>query len=413
MMMMMRDFWSNITCVHLEHFSHFVYLRPRTPEPTMTTATASQAWAILARHARDDIKSLRLQELCNDNDRVSSLVAVHNTDDRMFLVDLSRQRITLDTLNHLLRLANARGVVKFIRMLAWGQNDPQNPIIPARLRKTAPQPTARFDDSVPENPDRKSVTSPSMHMALRAPENERLEMLTSDGTNALVGVHQEWERIRTLSRDLRRGHLRGVTGSAIRDVVVVGSGVTIMALRFLYNALMRDSQGFAACRDGLAEATRSRRSLVGSSPTFRNRRMRFLSSIDSVAAATALDGLDPGATVVISLALTGQEETGMASRTLKNWLLQSLGSGRRPESIFSRHMLLITGNDRIYDGSKAESVFLIPEHSRCEPYITLSACSLLVSWLSRLEISWRSSQLTVRCRSRCPLSLVGTLLTRC
>jgi hypothetical protein len=33
-----------------------------------TGATASQAWAILKRHARDEIEPLRLQELCRDND---------------------------------------------------------------------------------------------------------------------------------------------------------------------------------------------------------------------------------------------------------------------------------------------------------------------------------------------------------
>jgi len=43
------------------------------------TATASQAWAVLKRHARDEMATLRLQDLCNDNDRVSSLVVVHNS----------------------------------------------------------------------------------------------------------------------------------------------------------------------------------------------------------------------------------------------------------------------------------------------------------------------------------------------
>ena len=51
-------------------------------------ATASQAWAILKRHARDEMSPLRLQELCRDNDRVSSLVAVYNaTPQRMLIVD--------------------------------------------------------------------------------------------------------------------------------------------------------------------------------------------------------------------------------------------------------------------------------------------------------------------------------------
>ena len=104
---------------------------------------ASQIWALLTRHAQEDIANLRLQELCRDNDRVSSLVSVHNgAPDRMLLVDLSRQRMTLDTLNHLLRLAVARGIKQYIRRLAWGQNDPDNPILP-----TADHPNAATSSS--------------------------------------------------------------------------------------------------------------------------------------------------------------------------------------------------------------------------------------------------------------------------
>jgi hypothetical protein len=113
--------------------------------PCLTTA--KQAWAILNRHARDDIQRLRLQELCRDNDRVSSLVSVYNcgsgsssnnnnSNARMIIVDVSRQRMTLETLNHLLRLASARQVPRFIRQLAWGFNDPDNPVLPARLRNS-------------------------------------------------------------------------------------------------------------------------------------------------------------------------------------------------------------------------------------------------------------------------------------
>jgi hypothetical protein len=84
----------------------------------MPIATASQAWAILARHARDEIQSLRLQELCQDNDRVSSLVTVRSSGadyDNSLIVDFSRQRMTLETLNHLLHLAHARGVIQFMQ----------------------------------------------------------------------------------------------------------------------------------------------------------------------------------------------------------------------------------------------------------------------------------------------------------
>jgi glucose-6-phosphate isomerase len=210
-----------------------------------TGATASQAWAILKRHARDEISPLRLQELCRDNDRVSSLVSVYNaTPDRMLLVDLSRQRMTLETLNHLLRLATVRDVKKFITRLAWGgQNDPDNPIIPARLRKTQAlhtnNKTTRFVEEGEQeeeqqgkrhrrrnnvvSPERSSpanniISIPSFHLSLRAPAGKGLEMLTApDGNNVLPEIHRDWERIQRISDLMRRGQLPVLAPSILQE----------------------------------------------------------------------------------------------------------------------------------------------------------------------------------------------------
>jgi glucose-6-phosphate isomerase len=354
----------------------------------MAAATALQAWAILARHARDEISYLRLQQLCGDADRVSSLVAVHNApNDRILLVDLSRQRMTLDTLNHLLRLANARDVPKYIRRLAWGQNDPDDPVVPLRLRKQEGSPwqqmrsgkQARFEVDQGGGrarghtaiPDARFIM-PTMHLALRAPSHSGMTMLTADGKNALVGIHQDWERIERFSDALRKGQLRGATGSPIRDIIVVGRGVPVMALRFLYQALLRDAEGLAAATDGFHDPGRNRKK-----QDEMHRRMRFLSSLDPLAAASAVADLDPTSTMVISIALKGKEETAGATRTLKSWLLQGNGPSRRPEIIFTKHMLLVTGSERVAALNKPETVFLIPDHSRCEPFTTFTSAGLL------------------------------------
>jgi glucose-6-phosphate isomerase len=350
-----------------------------------TAATASQAWAILKRHARDEIAPLRLQELCRDNDRVSSLVAVYNaTPSHILLVDLSRQRMTLDTLNSLLRLATARQVKKFITQLSWGQNDPDNPVRPKLLRHPLQDgKTTRFEEADEgagrsnkrnnhrKSPERPSIQIPSLHLSLRAPANEGLEMLTADGVNVLSGIHREWERMQRISDALRRGQLPGITGNMIRDVVVVGRGVPIMALRFVYLALLKDESATIAQRAGLVDQ-RGRQ-------TYGQRRIKFLTSVDPIRAAAVVADLDPASTIVISIALKGDEETFMATRTMKTWLLQSLGSGRRPELVLSKHMMLITGNERIAAANKPESVFVVPEHSRCEAFTTFSAATLLVS----------------------------------
>lgn len=419
--------------------------------------TPSQAWSILTRHAREDIEPLRLQELCRDNDRVSSLVAVYtprsettkttpSTPDpsessRILIADLSRQRMTLETLNHLFKLANARQLRQFITQLAWGQNNPRNPVIPARLRNKAtkhsdssngirsntsfttpaktstaelspgpprktrflemeaPSPsTSANHDAMDNNASRQSghhpgpasepKVFPTMHLAFRVPAGKGHEMYALDGTNVLIEIHREWERLERLSEYIRRGQLRGVTGSMLRDVVVIGRGVAVAALEFVYSALLKDEQAVLATRFGLSEPTtaRIRRNLVGAGPTAgffsTSRRMKFLSSVDPVLAAEVVTDLDPGSTLVVSIALNGNEETGIATKTLKNWLLQSLGTNRRAEHILAKHMILVTGNDRIAAViNKPEMVHMIPEHSRCEAFTTFSAATLVVSFV--------------------------------
>ena len=214
----------------------------------------SQAWSILTRHARDEIEPLRLQELCHDQDRVSALVAVYNTisqahsmtttnqsaesEPRMVIADLSRQRMTLETLNHLLKLATARKLRQFITQLAWGQNDPRHPIPPKRIMKKSQQQQKQQQQQPSSTPSINAPPPPpppssaginlaafptdhcsccaSMHLALRVPANQGYEMLTLDGTNALVSIHHEWHRIEDWSDRIRRGEIRGVTGNMMR-----------------------------------------------------------------------------------------------------------------------------------------------------------------------------------------------------
>jgi glucose-6-phosphate isomerase len=346
-----------------------------------TTATAAQAWAILARHARDEIAPLRLQELCRDNARVSSLVPVHNSSDHMLLADLSRQRMTLETIHHLLKLASATKLKSFITKLAWGQNDPQRPILPGRQQQQQQTPSSsrkgnstRFEQpGTPSFDNSSSPTTASMHMALRVPAHKNYQMLTQDGTNALTEIHQEWDRLEQKSDSIRNGQLRGVSGALFCDIVVVGQGLPIQALQFVYNALLRDERAATAQRLDEAMAARIiRRTWTGGAAL---RRCRFVTRVDPVAVAAVVADLDPASTLVISLALNGNEETGLATKTLKSWLLQA----GRPDQVLAKHMMLVTGNDRIASViNKPESVHMIPEHSRCEAFCTFSAATLLV-----------------------------------
>jgi glucose-6-phosphate isomerase len=378
--------------------------------PGHSTTTPAQAWAILTRHARDEIAPLRLQELCRDNDRVSSLVAVYNTtapksESRILIADLSRQRMTLETLTHLLKLASATHLRQFITQLAWGQNDPRRPIAPAlphnstaNLNKTtrfqppaaggdsndAVSPTgASFDTGLPSSSEGTTQTTgvPSMHVALRVPAGKSYQIfLPSTGENALTAIHHEWYRIEQLADRIRSGQTRGVTGAMIRDIVVIGGGVPLAALHFCYTALRHDERAARATRLVEAPAARIRRNLTGGQQSTTRRRLHLLTRVDPVAAAAVVADLDPACTVVISIALNGNEISGLATKTLKSWLLHALlGSNRRPDQVLAKHMMLVTGNDHIASViNKPESVHIVSDHSRCEAFTTFTASSLLV-----------------------------------
>ena len=364
---------------------------------------------------------------------------------RLLLVDLSRNRMTVDTVNHLLRLARARDVRGFVRTLAWGWNDRFDPVVPPRSRKgssnaASSNPSdlrregstisgaarhARFAEDVKDGGGRGGTdnnvrgigstsladqsrgggrtgtgggggisssmrTSPSMHIALRAPAGAGMEMYLPDGTNALDGIHETWDRIMRLSDSIRRGKLRGASGKVLRDVVVVGRGVPVAALRFMYDALRRDPDASLAAREGLTSDHSSIKAVAadGASrltgrPTSSHkesysRRLRFVPSVDPAAAVDAISDLKPGSTYVITIVgARGDEETLQASQTLKRWLLAGLGSNRKEDQILDRHMLLVTGDERLARTTKSECTFLMPEYARCEAFTTFTAAALV------------------------------------
>jgi len=408
--------------------------------------TPSQAWAILNRHARDEIAPLRLKELCTDNDRVRALVAAHNGSEtatkriinaaqksnsgqtptgsnRLLIADLSRQRMTLETLNHLLRLATAVDVRGFIRTLAWGQNDRHNPmdktdanadknedyqrpkshfsfeqddsrtnvtLSPSRSVISTMKKT-RFADSN-DYPDDQTVasaahnhpphppvhkmtlkTSPSMHMALRAPAHGNLQMFTSDGSNALDEIHGEWKRIQNISSSIRKGQMRGATGHMLQNVLVVGRGTACSACEFVYNALKYDEDGSAGLRHGISDRK-------SSSPLGRS--IRFLSTVDPVALHSALSDWNPEQTLIISVVLNGDEADIIhLTDVIKKWMFQgNKAHAKRPDVIWGKHVLFVTGSEilhRTQSVTKPDCSFLISQGARSAAFTSMTVAGLL------------------------------------
>lgn len=398
----------------------------------LSTITPTQAWAILARHVRDDIAPLRLQELCRDPDRVSALVTVHHSQEatRMWLADLSRQKMTVETLQHLLRLAASTKLHEWIKSLAWGPNDPNRPVLPERMQQkkngTSDQQQQHVWRTAPTNSNEGATTklppqvstetsdanfnwsNTSLHMVSRIPYSPDYSVLTvPEGRNLLEDLHQQRKRFFR--------SVNAIRNSPMQNVIVVGQGVPLAALRFLNQALQHDERAMTATTQwkdvddqrssnsgGTASLARLRRNLQGvvsgqhqdQHNDQRRRRLFLVPNMDPVATADAIRDLDPAVTLVVSIALAGMEETGLATKLLKNWLLQGLCSPEKdqkphrnsstplrsnhptstniignnshaskdtPDAILARHVMLVTANDRIAATiNKPESVQLLP-----------------------------------------------------
>ena len=391
----------------------------------------SQIWARLERHAAEVIAPLRLQELCRATDRVAALVSVHTGDQGTMLVcDLSRQRWTLETLQLLLTLAATRRVSQFIQQMAWGQNNPNDPVVPreeeeqqeeeAHLQtekkgkskptttttnknnNNPPHKATRFQSSrptavtidtsqMPTSPPRPAAHEPpaphvSMHMALRVPpmspradnnNNNKASnkttpntMYTADGRDALAPIHHQWERIRALATAVRNGQRRGATGAALKTIVVVGRGVPMAALQWVHQAWQQ-----VYTTNAPAE-TRLRRMAAPLLPSDARPSLHLLTTTE--AAVRLIPNLDAASTLVVSWALRGNEETGVA--TLKQWLLQALVGGRQAaDVILSKHLILVTGNAHVASLiNKPDAVLQVPPHTAtCEPFTTFTAVTLL------------------------------------
>ena len=261
----------------------------------------SQAWSILHRHAETDVKSIRLSELRthrddanNNNNQTDGFVTVHNNsnsttssdgNNHEIIVDWSRNRVTLETIQHLLRLCTAMDIREKIYDLAWGKLAPGS----SRLRHPPPTrhhqynynnnnnvvggeyggsnfmsvPSVSFANDLGYAPRSASIYQQSntesqgeddddddydderggsMHLSLRAPANQGLMMRdpydddtkntknNSNGSNkkkhknALDEIHNEWKRIQSLTESIRMGKVRGASNKPLVDILVISGG---------------------------------------------------------------------------------------------------------------------------------------------------------------------------------------------
>ncbi|RBY83286.1 glucose-6-phosphate isomerase [Blastococcus sp. TF02A-26] len=249
------------------------------PLTTAIDITATPEWqALTDHHAR--LRDRTLRELfAEDPDRARRMT--RRVAD--LVVDHSKHRVTDETLELLLALAERAGLPGHVQAMFRGEH-------------------------VNVTEDRAVL-----HVALRAPASTGLVV---DGQDVPADVHEVLDRMAAFADRVRSGEWRGHTGRPIRAVVNIGIGGSDLGPAMAYTALRAFSdRGITA---------------------------RFVSNIDPTDFAEATRDLDPAETlfVVSSKTFTTLETLTNAS-VARDWLLAGLGGD---QSAVAKHFVAVSTN---------------------------------------------------------------------
>jgi len=197
-------------------------------------------------------------------------------------LDFSKQRVTDETLQLLVKLARSAGVAERAEAMFRGE----------RINVT----------------ERRAV----LHVALRAPKSQQIFF---DGEDVVPGVHAVLEAMGVFANDVREGRWTGHTGRPIRNVVNIGIGGSDLGPVMACQALRHVSD----------------RSLT----------LRFVSNVDGTDFAEAVRDLDPAETlcIVSSKTFTTQETMANAG-SARDWVLGAL----EDEAAIARHFVAVSTN---------------------------------------------------------------------
>jgi len=248
-------------------------------DPVKKPLTERRAWNDLAAHYQK-VRDLHLRKLFADDPARGDRMTVEAVG--LFL-DYSKNRVTNETLNLLLQLADEAGLRERIDAMFRG-----NKI------------------NVTEN---RAV----LHIALRAPKDASIVV---DGENVVPQVHAVLDKMADFSNRVRSGVWKGYTGKRIRNVINVGIGGSDLGPVMAYEALKHFSQ--------------------------RAMTFRFVSNVDGTDFAEAVWDLDPAETLfIISSKTFTTLETMTNARTARDWLHAGLGGDTKA---VARHFVAVSTN---------------------------------------------------------------------
>jgi len=202
------------------------------------------------------------------------------------LFDFSRQRVTQETLDLLITLAEARGLRKRIEAMFSGE----------RINVT-------------EN-------RPALHVALR---NRAEQPILVDGSDVMPDVRANLDRMREFVDGVHSGRVVGATGKAFTAVVNIGIGGSDLGIVMASEALARYRN--------------------------RNLQLHFVSNIDGVQLGDILEKVDAARTLFVICSKTFTTlETLSNAKIARQWIVDRLGAGAP-----SKHFVAVSTNQKAMD----------------------------------------------------------------
>ncbi len=200
----------------------------------------------------------------------------------MFM-DYSKQRVTSQTMELLISLAEASGLRAHIDAMFRG-------------------------DKINVTEDRAVL-----HVALRAPRTSRILV---DGVDVVPAVHEVLDRMSAFADSIRSGAWKGHTGKRIRNVINIGIGGSDLGPAMAYDAL--------------------------SAYTARDISFRFVSNVDATDFAEKTRDCDPAETLFIVCSKTFTTlETMTNANTARDWALKALGGN---VAAVAKHFVAVSTN---------------------------------------------------------------------
>ena len=242
-----------------------------------TKLTERSEWKALEAHFLE-MKDVHLRDLFAETGRAAQFTLT--ADD--LRLDYSKNRITGETMERLVKLAESAELTKWISAMFTG-------------------------DKINATEDRAVL-----HVALRAPKDAVIKV---DGENVVPKVHAVLDQMVAFSDKVRSGKWKGYTGKRIRNVVNIGIGGSDLGPVMAYEALKPYAQ--------------------------RDLNILFVSNVDGTHIAEALQGLDADETLFIVASKTfTTQETMTNAHSARNWCLDAL----KDELAIAKHFVALSTN---------------------------------------------------------------------